>query len=188
MIETVADLYDEFRSLVAIVSGLDESRVIFASRGRPEPFQDGGVYATHNPIPVRAYGHPVRSVSDTDGPIETTSLSNWNDLAVTRITQMEFILSVNILNSGARNVIIRFPNAQFREPVRKKLNDMDIAWRYTSEVRSLTEVQQGGYQSRYQIDVHLIVPMSITDDVLKANGVDITVEDEDGNILTEGAA
>lgn len=185
MIEDITSLYDSFVELVALTSGVDQARVIPANRGRHSP-AGLDVYATYNPIPVRAYGFPEKRLADTSGPIQGTSLTNWTDLQVTLITRMEFLLSVNFMNEGAKAAAIRVPSANFRYPVTKKLYDMGIAWRSVSDIRDLTEIQQGGLQPRYQLDVNMIIPMAITDDVLRANSFTYTIE-ADGATL-EGEA
>jgi hypothetical protein len=178
------DIMDNLVILVSLASGVPAERVIRSGRGRPAPPPETELYATYNLLPVRAYGHARKEREATDEPAEPTDLPDWYDWEETTIAAMECIVSINMLNDGARGAAFRFPNANYRQPVRDHLHSMGAAWRYVSEPRRLTALQQGGVQSRYQIDVHLWIETRITDTVLRAAGFGgLVIEDEQGNIL-----
>lgn len=174
--ERTEDLYEAFQTLVRVASGVET--VILANQGRPEP---KGLYATYNPVPVRAVGHPRRQRFDV--PAQDSDIPGWTDFAESTITQMDFLLSVNFFNEGARDAAWRMHNANFRAPVQELLFTHGIGWRTCSEVRSLTELSQGGLQPRYQVDVRLYVEAEVTDIVLRAAGFALVMHDEDGNLI-----
>lgn len=173
---TIDELYTTFQELVRVASGVET--VILANQGRPEP---KGLHATYNPVPVRAVGHPRKRRADV--PAEDCDIPGWVDFAETTITQMDFLLSVNFFNEGARDAAWRLHNANFRAPVQELLFTHGIGWRTCSEVRSLTALSQGGLQPRYQVDVRLYVEAEVTDTVLRAAGFALRIEDDDGNLI-----
>ena len=181
MITNISDLHASLQSLVSIITGINQNRVILANQGRPPP-QGNDLYATYNPVPVRAYGQARKSRALTPAE-ETGPDGNWQDIAETTITQLEIMLSVNCINEGAKDAALKFHNAQFRHPVRKMLVTNGIGYRYASELRSLTGLYQAGMQPRYQLDVHLFIESGITDTILRAAGFTVEVTDENGNDL-----
>lgn len=174
--QSIDELHATFQALVQAASGVET--VILANQGRPAP---KGLYATYNPVPVRAVGHPRKT--RTDVPAQDSDIPGWTDFAESTITQMDFLLSVNFFNEGAKNAAWKLHNANFRTPVQELLFVRGIGWRYCSEVRSLTALSQGGLQPRYQVDVRLYVEASVTDTVLRAAGFALRIEDDDGNLI-----
>lgn len=172
----VDELYTAFQTLVRVASGVEQ--VILANQGRPAP---PGLHATYNPVPVRAVGHPRRQRADV--PAQDCDIPDWTDFEETTVSQMDFLLSVNFFNEGARDAAWRMHNANFRAPVQELLFTHGIGWRTCSEVRSLTELSQGGLQPRYQVDVRLYVEAEVTDIVLRAAGFALVMHDEDGNLI-----
>ena len=183
-VESLGALYTDLQRLVSIASGVDQGRVILADQGRPPPEPQGDLYATYNPIPVRAVGQPRTSLALVD-PVQDYNESllgtDWQDFEATTITQLDLILSCNFLNEGARDAAWKMHNANFRYPVADQLWSMQVGWRGASEVRRLTDIYQAGLQPRYQVDVNLYVETQITDEILRAAGFSLNVEDEDGN-------
>lgn len=172
----VDELYTAFQTLVRVASGVEQ--VILANQGRPAP---PGLHATYNPVPVRAVGHPRKRRADV--PAQDCDIPDWTDFEETTVSQMDFLLSVNFFNEGARDAAWRMHNANFRAPVQELLFTHGIGWRTCSEVRSLTELSQGGLQPRYQVDVRLYVEAEVTDIVLRASGFALVMHDEDGNLI-----
>ena len=183
-VESLDALYTDLQRLVFIASGVDQGRVILADQGRPPPEPQGDLYATYNPIPVRAVGHPRTSLALVD-PVadynESLLGSDWQDFEATTITQLDLMLSCNFLNEGARDAAWKLHNANFRYPVTDQLWSMQAGWRFASDVRRLTDIYQAGLQPRYQVDVHLYIATQIKDAILRAAGFSVSVEDEDGN-------
>lgn len=185
MIEALDELHVALQELVSTASGVPLSRVILADQGRPPPDPPDELYATYNPIPVRAYGQPRKDRELTPAE-ETGPTQNWEDLAETTVTQLDLMLSVNFLNENARDAAMKMQNANFRVPVHAILWNNGIGWRNASEVRRLTELTQGGLQPRYQTDVDLFIETSITDTVLAAAGFSFEIEDNSGNTVATG--
>lgn len=184
MIENLDELYVALQNLVETASGVET--VILADQGRPAP---DGLYATYDPIPVRAVGHPRTSrdlVDATEDFNEEKLGKDWQDFEATTISQIELMVSCNFLNEGARDAAWRMHNAMFRWPVQEITHENGIAWRSNSEIRNLTALSQGGLQPRYQVDAHLWIEVGVTDQVLRANGFDFKIEDEAGNVLYDG--
>ena len=184
MIETIDQLYTGLRDIIATASGVEQSAVILADQGRPAP---DTLYATYKPVPVRAVGAPRTSLAlvDATEPYDEALLgADWQDFEATTITSMEMMVSCNFLNEGAANAATRLPNANFRLPVLERLRSYGIGWRRCSEVRDLTGLLQAGLQPRYQVDLDIWVESRITDNVLRAAGFSLTVEDSDGNELS----
>lgn len=189
MIENISDLDVGLHELLQTVLDLPGERIIKAGQGTPEP-QGLDNYATYKPYVVRAIGHPSRDRTLVPAEDYNESLlgPDYQDFDETIITQADIMLSVNIMNTGARDIAGRVPNANFRWPVQEKLWSMGIAWRNTSEIRRMTGIMQAGVQSRYQLDINLYAALSVTDRVLRAAGFSYTVEDEAGNIIANGSA
>lgn len=189
MIENLNELYVGLHEILVLVTGIPAERVILASQGRPEP--DGlEPYATYKPYVVRAVGHPRKErslVPATEDFNEAKLGPDWEDFEEITISQAEIMLSVNILNSGASNLIWRVMNANFRWPVQERLYQLGIAWRNTSEARRLSAVDQAGIQSRHQIDINLYAGLSVTDSVLRAAGFSYDIVDEAGNLIADGS-
>src|SRR5690625_3916014 len=177
----IDELHTAFQALVKVASGVEA--VILANQGRPEP---KGLYATYNPVPVRAVGHPRKARQDV--PAQNSDIPGWTDFAETTVTQMDFLLSCNFFNAGAKDAAMRMHNANCRWPVQELLFTHGIGWRDCSEVRSLTALSQGGLQPRFQVDVRLYIEASVTDVVLRAAGFALRITDEDGNQLYDGVS
>lgn len=174
--QSIDELHATFQALVQAASGVET--VILANQGRPAP---KGLYATYNPVPVRAVGHPRRQ--RVDAPAQDSDIPGWTDFEETTVTQMDFLLSCNFFNEGAKDAAMRLHNANFRWPVQELLFTHGIGWRTCSEVRSLTALSQGGLQPRFQVDVRLYVEAEVTDIVLRAAGFALVMHDEDGNLI-----
>jgi len=187
MIESISDLDVGLWELLQTITGLAPNRVIKAGQGKPA---DNVLYATYKPYIVRAVGHPRRRRELVQAEDYNESLLglDYQDFDETVISQVEIMLSVNVINTGARDIVARLPNANFRWPVQEKLHTLGIAWRNTSEARRMTGILQAGVQSRHQIDINLYAGLSVTDRVLRAAGFSYTIEDEAGNLLTDGSA
>lgn len=180
-VTSIDDLFVAIQSLVSTASGVPLADVILANQGKRPP-KVKSIYATYNPIPVRAYGHGRRSRALTPAE-ESGPEPGWEDLAETSLTSLDLMVSVNFLNEGARDAAWKVHNASSRQAVRQILFDNEIAWRYASEIRNLTTLYQAEFQPRYQVDINLYVETAITDTILRAAGFSFTVEDENGNIL-----
>jgi hypothetical protein len=208
MIEALDELHVALQEVVSVASGVPLSRVILADQGRGPPEPPNSLYATYNPVPVRAYGQPRKDRTLVEGErtalqVDDTSVlavddsgtllglatgpsTDHQDLEEITVTQLELMLSVNFLNEGARDAAMKMQNANFRYPVSVLLNTNQIGWRNASEIRRLTQLTQGGLQPRYQTDLDLFVEMGITDNILRAAGFSFTVEDESGNTVATG--
>ncbi len=185
-VESLDALYSDLKRLVATISGVDQTRVILADQGRSPPEPQGDLYATYNPIPVRAVGHPRTSLALVD-PVadynEDLLGTDWQDFEATTITQLDLMLSVNFFNEGSRDAAWKVHNANFRYPVSEQLWSMQAGWRGSSDIRRLTDLYQAGLQPRYQVDIDLYIETQITDEILRAAGYSLEVEDEEGNIV-----
>lgn len=175
--QSVDELLDFFSDLVEAASGVPNA--ILADQGRDPP---EGLYATYNPTPVRAYGHPKRVRSDA-ATQEPVNIPNWSDIDDTVVTTLEFMLSCNFFNEGARDAAWKMPNANFRNSIQKILYENKVAWRYCSEIKNLTDLLQAGLQPRYHVDVFMFVEGESSEVVLKAAAFNINVTDKDGNQL-----
>ena len=190
MIESLDQLYVDLQRIVALASGVSEDRVILADQGRPPPEPAGTLYATYNPVIVRAYGQPRSErelVDATEDFNESLLGADWQDFEETTISQAELLVSCNFLNEGARDAAWRMHNANHRWPIQEALWVADLGWRYCSEVRNLTGLYQAGAQPRYQTDWNVYAEMAVTDSVLRAAGFSYTVEDKAGNTIASGS-
>lgn len=170
-------------SLMVQCTGLPENRVIKANQDRPEPSND--LYLTWNAVPVRAVGQPRRTMEEIP-EIEPSDYANWTDLKETVISQLDMILSVNCINSGAKNLAWKVHQANYLNSVASFCAANGIGWRYASPARRLTGLQQAAYQSRYQVDINLYIETAISDTLLAAASAPVILYDEDGNIIAEG--
>jgi len=187
MIATIDQLYAGLQDIVATAGGVDQSRVILADQGRPPPEPADALYATYKPVPVRAVGHSRADLAlvDATEPYDESLLGpDWQDFEATTVTQLEMMVSINFLNEGAAGAAARMPNANFRLPILERLRSYGFGWRRCSEVRDLTGLFQAGLQPRYQVDLDIWVESRVTDDILRAAGFSLTVEDAEGNELS----
>lgn len=53
--ETIEEMYPIFQQLISLATKIPLDRVVLADQGRT-PLVGNDLYATYNPIPVRAYG------------------------------------------------------------------------------------------------------------------------------------
>lgn len=177
MIETFEDLLDPTVAILAATSGLAEDRIIPADEGRGPPQPETQLYATYALIPIRAYGQPRKSRELIDA-LEDGPTPDWEDMAETLITSIELMVSVNFYNEGAAEKAWSILGAEYREDVIKLLHDHEVAWRYASEVRRVPAIVQAGVEQRFQLDLHWFVNTAFTQDVLRAAGVEIRVEEQ----------
>lgn len=178
MIESVEELHVALQALVSKVSGVPLASVILANQGAPAP---EGLYATYNPMPIRAVGQPRRE--RTDVPAEDCDIPGWTDFDETIVNQMDFLLSCNFYNEGAKDAAMQVHNANFRIPILEYLFQNQIGWRECSNIRDFTNPFQAGLQPRYQIDIDMYIETKITDRVLRAAGFKVAITDEDDNPL-----
>lgn len=174
----ISELHDTLRGLVSVCSGLDENRIILANQGRSPP-KGEALYATYNPVPVRAYGQPSQTVTPA-GPHEAFDANlgaDWQDLAVITATSMEFMLSVNFFNDGAAQAAMLLHNANFRPPVSAYLFRHALAFRYVSNPRNLSAHFQAQIQPRWQADIFLFVNQEVSSDILRAAGFTLDLLD-----------
>ncbi|MFC0227407.1 phage neck terminator protein [Serratia aquatilis] len=173
--QNIDELNPLFRQLVSLASGVMPEHVILADQGRSTELFGLELYATYNPIPIRAYGQTrhVREVVAAVEPTEPTLGDDWTDFSESACTAMEFMLSVNFFNAGASNAAMKLQNANFRAPISEYLFLNQIAWRYASAPRYLSAQWQAGIQPRYQTDIQLFVEHAVPYNVLRAAGVDI---------------
>lgn len=175
----ISELHALLQGLVSICSGLDSARIVLADQGRAPP---GGntLYATYNPIPVRAYGQPGQRL-EFIAPVEEFDESlgaDWQDLEEITASSMELMLSVNFFNEGASQAAMMLHNANFRTPVSDFLFVNQIGFRYVSNPRNLSTHFQSGIQPRWQADIHLFVNHEVSSKVLRAAGFSIHLTEE----------
>lgn len=176
--KSIEELYPFFQKLVSMTSGVTLERVILADQNRSPP-TGNELYATYKPIPVRAYGQVRRKFTDIP-PIEEFDNAlgeEFTDLEETCSTSMDFILSVNFLNDGADNAVMRLHNANFRNPVSEFLMRNNTAWRNVGNCRNLTNLLQAGLQPRWQADIFLFIEQTVADPVLRAAGFSISISE-----------
>lgn len=178
MIESIDELHGVFAQLVRDASGVPLA--ILANQGGSRPV---GAYATYNPMPIRAYGHPRRLRSDIPAA-EPVPAFEWTDFDELTISNLELLLSLNFFNDGSQNAAMRMLNCQFRSPIGELLYFNGLSVRDAGPVRDLTRLEAAEIQSRHQVDVHMYAEVSISDTVLRAAGMKVKIEDEYGNILT----
>lgn len=170
----ISELYELLQGLVSICTGLDKKRIVLANQGQAPP-KGNTLYATYNPIPVRAYGQPRRVLEYVD-PLEEFDPSlgtDWQDLEGITASSMEFMVSVNFFNEGAQQAAMRLHNANFRSPVSDYLFLNKLAFRYVSNPRNLSTHYQSGIQPRWQADIFIFVEHEVGDDVLRAAGFSV---------------
>lgn len=133
------------------------------------------MYATYNPIPVRAYGQPSQRLEYIDALEEHDEAlgDDWQDLEEITASSMEFMISVNFFNEGAQQAAMRLHNANFRSPVSDYLFMNKLAFRYVSNPRNLSTHYQSGIQPRWQADIFIFVEHEVGDDVLRAAGFSV---------------
>lgn len=175
----IDELREPLQALVALAAGMTTQTVVLADQGRSTDEFGLSLYATYNPIPVRAYGQ-ARFIRDVVAPVEEVDPSlgeDWTDFNETACTSIELMLSVNFFNTGAAQAAMMLQNANFRLPVSEYLFKNKLAWRYASTPRNLSALYQAGIQQRYQSDIQLFVEHRVSYSVLRAAGVDIITHD-----------
>lgn len=170
----ISELHELLQGMVSICSGLDKQRIIFANQGRAPP-SGGALYATYNPIPVRAYGQSSQRLEYITAleEYDETLGDDWQDLEEITASSMEMMLSVNFFNEGASQAAMMLHNANFRTPVSDYLFTHNLGFRYVSNPRNLSTHFQSGIQPRWQADVHLFIEHEVSSKVLRAAGFSI---------------
>ncbi len=185
--ETIEEMYPVFQQLISLAAVVPLERVVLADQGRNPPIGNS-LYATYNPVPVRAYGQIRRkrefipAIAETDPALA----EDWQDLQETSCTSMEFLLSVNLLNTGAATAAMHLANANFLTPVSDYLFRHKIAWRFSSNFRNFTGLLQAGLQPRYQADIHLFIEKTASYALLRAAGFDIQIRERDSSYGLSG--
>lgn len=159
-----------YQGLISKCTNLTITNIILANQGRPPP--DISLYATYNPVPIRAYGQPSvkTQLSVPQEEFDPDLGDDWQDFEVTKATAMEIMLSINFFNEGAAQAAMMLHNANFRHPVSEYLFKNKIAMRYVSNPRNLSAHYQSGIQPRWQADIHLFVEHEVSYAVLRAAG------------------
>jgi hypothetical protein len=178
--KNIAELHVILQGLVSVCTGLEASRIILADQGRAPP-AGNTLYATYNPIPVRAYGHPSQRLEFAPAHEEREDYlgADWQDLEEITASSMEFMISVNFFNSGARQAAMMLHNANFRSPVSDYLFLNHLGFRYVSNPRNLSTHSQAEIQQRWQADIHMFIEHEVSGDVLRAAGFSL-------KFITEG--
>jgi len=176
-IESLSELDIPVYQVISEATGL-----VQIIKSNPDASAPPGDYGTYSIQPIRAYGHPRTEQEDIDA-IEPIPSFSWQDIRFYTITAMELMVSINFFGDSAKDNAMKMYSACFRPAIDDILRDNNIAWRYCSEARNLTYVEQATIERRYQLDLHLYAEVQATDDIYRAASVDVEVQDEDGNIL-----
>lgn len=176
-IENLDDLDTTIADLIYTATGIRQIIESYQGKAPPEI-----LFGTYRVTPVRAYGFPVIERNDI-AVQEPVPEFGWRDYVETVVTSMEVMVSVNFFNDGADQAALMMQQSQFRQIVSEYCFQNDIAWRYTSETRDLSEMEMATIQKRYQVDLHLWVETRITDTMLRAAAFSVAIEDEDGHNL-----
>lgn len=177
-VESIDDLKVAVCNLVRQASGVNAVIEAYPDHSPPE-----GLYGTYNMIPVRAYGHAIRE-RGTVPAADPAPPFVWEDIVENTVTQLELMVSINFLNAGAKEAAHKVLQSQFRHPIRWYCRDNSLGWRFVSEVRNLTGMEQATLQERYQLDLHLWVETQVSDTILAAAGFSVELYDEDERLLT----
>lgn len=177
-VSAISELYKPIKDVMTAATGVN--RILLSGQGEPVIT---GTYGTYNPILVRAYGAPRHEQTDVAAIAPIPSFE-WQDMAWDTITAVELMVSVNFLGPDSRDVIWQLQRANYRLPVQEMLRQYGMAWRYTSDVRDLTAIEQADVQLRYQCDVNLFVETMHRDIIYRAASVETQVFDEYGNQLS----
>lgn len=176
-ITTLAELDKAVCDIVSTATGWPN--IIKANADAPPPV---GEYGTYSIKPIRAYGQP-RTYADDIPAIDPVPGFAWQDMRFYTVSAMDVMVSINLFGPTAQEAAMRMYNACFRPPISDKLRSNEIAWRYCSEARDLTYIEQATIERRFQLDWFIYVEVEATDDIYKAASVGIEIQDENGNIL-----
>ncbi|TNV22831.1 hypothetical protein FH968_01955 [Buttiauxella sp. B2] len=176
----IRELHCLLQELVSICSGIRTERIVLADQGRAPP-AGNSLYATYNPIPVRAYGQPSQWLEDIDAleAFDPALGENWKDLEEITATSMEFMISVNFYNEGASQAAMLLHNANFRSPVSDYLFLNQLGFRYVSNPRNLSTHFQAGIQPRWQADIFMFINQEVSSQVLRAAGFSLELITEE---------
>lgn len=177
--EDIFALNETFQRLISLSASIEPPTVILANQGRDTEGFGLGLYATYNPVPIRAYGQATikRKAVVPVEPVAPSLGEDWTDFEETVCSSIEVMLSVNFLNAGAAQAAMMLQNANFRAPVSEFLFRHNMAWRYASNPRNLTGLFQAGIQPRWQTDIQLFIEHTVSYSVLRAAGVEIIPTD-----------
>jgi hypothetical protein len=167
----ISELYSLLQELVSVCSGLNTTRIVLADQGQSPP-AGNTLYATYNPLPVRAYGQPSQRLEFAPAHEEHEGYlgTDWQDLEEITVSSMEFMISVNFFNEGAAQAAMMLHNANFRSPVSDYLFLNGLGFRYVSNPRNLSTHFQSGIQPRWQVDIHMFIDHEVSSDILRAAG------------------
>jgi hypothetical protein len=175
----ISELHGVLQGLVSICTGLGSPRIVLADQGQAPP-RGNVLYATYNPMPIRAYGqsgHKLEFVEPLEEYDEALG-DDWQDLEEITASSIELMLSVNFFNEGASQAAMMLHNANFRTPVSDYLFIHQLGFRYVSNPRNLSAHFQSGIQPRWQADVQLFVNQEVSSKVLRAAGFSLSLTEE----------
>ena len=179
-VTSLSDIRSNVSAIIRAASGVE--RLILADQGEAPP---KGLYGTYKIYPIRAYGHP-RSSRTLIPELEPGPEDDWQDMQETVISQMLIMVSFNFINEGAEDAAWKMHNANFRPAISNMLFSNGIGWRGVGQVRNLSGVDRAYPQDRYQMDLTLVIETEISDNILRAAGFSLAIEDDQGNPLNNG--
>lgn len=176
----ISELHDLLKGLISICTGIKNERIILADQSRAPP-TGNSLYATYNPIPVRAYGQPSQRLEDVEAQeaFDPALGNTWTDLDEITVTSMEFMISVNFFNEGASQAAMSLHNANFRSPVSDYLFLHQLGFRYVGNPRNLSTHFQSGIQPRWQADIFMFVDHEVSSRILRAAGFSLALITEE---------
>lgn len=170
-----------FQELIHLATGLPMNRIIKANQSKNLPRDPCCLYNVQPSLPQ---GAPRKSQVEVDA--EDCDIPNWKDFDVTTIQRVRVRVSCNFYRYPAEDYAWKLPNCNWRQPISDHLLINQMQWNGTSTPNNLTALVQGEYDQRYQVDVNLVVEGEVKDLVLQAASIGWHIEDELGNVLSEG--
>lgn len=170
-----------FQELIHKATGLPLNRVLKANQGKNLP-RDACCF--YNVQPLMPQGAPRAFSEEVDA--KDCDLPNWKDLDTTTIQRVKVRVSCNFYRYPAEDYAWMLSRCNYRQPVSDHLMLNEIQWGGSSTPNNLTALAQGEYDQRYQVDINLVVEGKVKDIILKAASIGWKIEDEKGNLLSEG--
>jgi len=171
-ITTLDELSTPVQQIIVAATGWQK-----INKANPDAPPPKGEYGTYSIKPIRAYGQP-RTYADDIPAMDPAPEFAWQDMRFYTITSMDVMVSLNFFGPNANEAAMRMYNACFRPSISDKLRGNEIAWRYCSEARDLTYVEQSTVERRFQLDWFIYVEVEATDDIYKAASVSEMIETE----------
>jgi hypothetical protein len=173
---TREELFDVLRPHIVSVTGVSEC--ILADPNAPAP---DGNYCAVEPfssfVEVGQRGQKQELVDSVDGN------TDYQDIKITVMSCKEVTVSINFYRGDARDQAAKVAQMNMLPSVAESMLINGLGWLGVSPARNLTELNQGLFEPRYQIDLYLLMRTEISETVQAIYTAGVEVQNESGDTI-----